>query len=361
MDIDVPHRLRPRGARLLNAAAATALALGGSAVADWSALAQGAEAKVSAATSAVATVPTGLLVFHTYVSYADGSGRLWVHDVGAQTTTDVSAGWVSGGLLRDPMNGVISPDGRYLLFMAISEGEWNVFAWHLDTADDPVNLTKNGDPGLGLTWGRNEDPKWSPDGSRVYWKHEGDIVTADVDIALDGTPSLSGRRNLTNTPWDRTANTGEDWMPYPAPDDSVVYYTTGVGVDADIWMVDTTTGTTTAVAATPGVQEYYPVLAEDGTLYYARWASTSTRDDEVWARSTTGVHAPAPFNLAGANSSDPWPVPGTTWVVFVATESDGFYHLYAGDSLTGNTVALATLGLDVPGTNILGPAYWSGT
>jgi Tol biopolymer transport system component len=104
---------------------------------------------------------TGKLVYHSYVNYGDGSSQLWVYNFRYQTLTQISnASWG----VTDPMNAVWSPDGNWLLFMSIKNNAWNIFAWPTNNSHIPYNLTNS----TGAT--RNEDPKFSADGSRIVFK-----------------------------------------------------------------------------------------------------------------------------------------------------------------------------------------------
>ena len=125
-------------------------------------------------TQSNATFPaalTGKLVYHSYVKYGDGTSQLFLYDFSARTLTQLSK---SAWGITDPMNGVFSPDGKWLAFMGISNGAWNVFMLQLGAGTPPVNLTNS----TGAT--RNEDPKFSTDGKTLVFKQNGDVKQATL-------------------------------------------------------------------------------------------------------------------------------------------------------------------------------------
>lgn len=106
----------------------------------------------------------GVLAFHSYNRYGDGTSRLFMFDFRNNDLICPSDSWKS---LRDPMNAHFSPEGRRLVFMGVSNttGCWDCFLHELGSSEEPVNLTAS-------LCGRNEDPKFSPCGSKIVFKHE---------------------------------------------------------------------------------------------------------------------------------------------------------------------------------------------
>src|SRR5690349_2978458 len=132
---------------------------------------------------------TGKLAYHSYVNYGDGTSQLFIYDFAARTLTQVSN---STWGIQDPMNGVFSPDGKWLAFMGITNGAWNVFFWQVGSSALPVNLTNS----TGQT--RNEDPKFSADGKSLLFKQNGDVMQATLSYTSSG-PVFTSVVNLTNT------------------------------------------------------------------------------------------------------------------------------------------------------------------
>ena len=311
------------------------------------------------------------VVFHTYDEYADGSSAIWLYDTVTSETTLVSAGWRSRYGITDPMNPMVWPGStaqeRWLTFMAVADDEWNVFMVDVDSDDAPVNLTRNS----AGSWGRNEDPKFSADGEQLFFKRDGDVVVADLAWD-DGVPRFDGGlRWLTDTRWAEqhgedlpyvgddqatdARNSGEESMPFPAPDGDTVYFTRGTGADADLWLLKVGSGEERLVSGIPGVSEYYPIVSTNGTVFFARWTSAEDEHDTIMAIYPGEERPHRLLARAGADVADPAPVTGPDLLVFSMTGAHGAFELHVMDVPTGE---LAQLPLDgVPG-NMLGAHVW---
>src|ERR1700739_1719194 len=170
-------------------------------------------------TSGSLPITTGKLVWHSYTSYGDGSSQIFVRDIAAGSTTNISSSWAgaSGKTTRDPMNAVWSSDGTYLVFMAENgdQSAWNIWAGKAD-GTGLTNLTGS----TGTT--RNEDPKFSSDGTKIYWKQSqaGTYRIMSAPISFSGTPSLGTQTTV------KTGST-EDSMPYADSGNSTIYFSAG--------------------------------------------------------------------------------------------------------------------------------------
>lgn len=249
-------------------------------------------------TQSNATFPaalTGKLVYHSYVKYGDGTSQLFLYDFSARTLTQLSK---SAWGITDPMNGVFSPDGKWLAFMGISNGAWNVFMLQLGAGTPPVNLTNS----TGAT--RNEDPKFSTDGKTLVFKQNGDVKQATLSYTSAG-PVFTSVVSLTNAP-----SGAEYSMPFLAPDASAVYYATGTGANMGLMKRTLATGATAVFDAPAG--------------------------------------------------PDPAPVTGTNYVFFSSTTAGG-YQLYVGDVTTGQRWSLSQFGVNADTTKAkLGSSYYGG-
>ncbi|RQY83878.1 discoidin domain-containing protein [Burkholderia stagnalis] len=289
---------------------------------------------------------TGKLVYHSYVTYGDGTSQLFLYDFSARTLTQLSK---STWGITDPMNGVISPDGKWLAFMGIRNNAWNVFMVQLGTNNAPVNLTNS----TGAT--RNEDPKFSPDGKTLVFKQNGDVKQATLSYTSAG-PVFTSVVSLTNAP------AGAEYsMPFLAPDASAVYYATGTGANMGLMKRTIATGATATFDHPAGLQTYYPIVRADGMVFYARWKDTSQLD-QIYAKTADPASTPNQLALNDciSNNSDPAPVNGTNYLFFSSTTAGG-YQLYVGDVTTGQRWSLSQFGVNADSTKAkLGASYYGG-
>ena len=322
--------------------------IAGAALALFSAPTQ-ANCVANPATQSNTTFPaslTGKLAYHSYVSYGDGTSQIFIYDFTARTLTQVSkAAWG----IQDPMNAVFSPDGKWIVFMGITNGAWNVFFWQVGSTSMPINLTNS----TGQT--RNEDPKFSADGKSLLFKQNGDVMQATLSYTSSG-PVFTSLVNLT-----RTAPTVEDSMPFPTPDGTAMYYATGTG--AGMGLYKQTMGSTAKVAFdTPaGLATYYPVVRADGTVFYARWLDAASQADQIYTKlNPSDAPNQLPLNDCNSNNSDPSPVNNTNYVFFSSTTNGG-YQLFLGDATTGQRWSLSQFGVNSDTTKAkLGSNYYAG-
>lgn len=289
---------------------------------------------------------TGKLVYHSYVKYGDGTSQLFLYDFSAHTLTQLSK---SAWGITDPMNGVFSPDGKWLAFMGISNGAWNVFMLQLGAGTPPVNMTNS----TGAT--RNEDPKFSTDGKTLVFKQNGDVKQATLSYTSAG-PVFTSVVSLTNAP------AGAEYsMPFLAPDASAVYYATGTGSNMGLMKRMIATGATAVFDRPAGLQTYYPTVRADGMVYYARWKDSGGAD-QIYAKTADPASTPSALALNDcmSNNSDPAPVSGTNYLFFSSTTAGG-YQLYVGDVTTGQRWSLSQFGVNADATKAkLGANYYGG-
>ena len=102
-----------------------------------------------------AQMPEGWLLWHSYSKYAALDSRLFLR------TPSGSVQEITGDFIH-AMNGSFGNSPDEIVFMAIDRAadEWDIFRYDGSTV---TNLT----PQSGY---RNEDPKWSPDGTKIVFK-----------------------------------------------------------------------------------------------------------------------------------------------------------------------------------------------
>lgn len=278
---------------------------------------------------------TGKLVYHSYVNYGDGSSQLWVYNFKYQTLTQISnASWG----ITDPMNAVWSPDGNWLLFMGIKNNAWNIFAWPTNNSHIPYNLTNS----TGAT--RNEDPKFSADGSRIVFKQNlANSYSAPFQVN-NGIPSIGALTNLTN-------NTAQDSMPFLMPNNTGLLFVEGSGGALQVYYKNLTSGVTQLLTGSG----YYPIARSDATIFYAD--TTTGIDQTTYKVSLTARPVQANFNDCQSDNSDAWPVNASTLVFFSGSQM-GYYQIYLGDLKTGQRWSLTPLGINSDTTrSYLGSSY----
>jgi Tol biopolymer transport system component len=297
--------------------------------------------------SSFPTTLTGKLAYHSYVSYGDGTSQIFIYDFSARTLTQVSK---SSWGIKDPMNAVFSPDGKWLAFMGMTNGAWNVFIWQVGSNSAPVNMTNS------TGQSRNEDPKFSSDGGSLFFKQTGDVMRATLSFTSGG-PAFTSVVDITNT-----APSVESSMPFPSPDSSAVYFATGTGANLGIYKETIATHQKVAFDAGTGLETYYPMVRKDGTVFYARWHDASSQADQIYSKVNPGdTPNQLSLNDCRGNNSDPDPVDNTNYLFFSSTTAGG-YQLYVGDVTNGNRWSLTPFGVNNDTTKAkLGSNYWSGT
>ncbi|MBI3899469.1 MAG: PD40 domain-containing protein [Gammaproteobacteria bacterium] len=292
------------------------------------------------------TFPTlsGRLVYHSYVSYGDGTSNLYLYDFPSQTTTRLdNPSWN----LSDPMNAHFSPDGKRIAFMAQQDGNWNIFVWAIGSPTAPSNITAS----IG---GRNEDAKFSFDGKRIVFKHEGDIRLATLRFNADNTVGVSAWQNITSDGW-----TIEESMPYLTPSGKYVVYT--VGSDGmSIYRKNLATGQTAPFAVPPaGAHDYYPIVRDYSAYFFTRASSGSGYDQIMMAlpNAASSTAYALPLNKCNANNSDAAPV-DEDHLIFPSGAYDPPYGLVIGDIKTGMIWRLNQSAVNInDGKQKLGASY----
>jgi Tol biopolymer transport system component len=287
---------------------------------------------------------SGKIFYHSYNDYGDGTSHLFQYNLRTKTKKQIDQpSWV----IRDPMNAFPHPDGTTIAFMGVSNDAWNVFLYRLGSAA-PVNVTA----ALG---GRNEDPKFSPDGDRIVIKHAGDIYIGTVDSDADG--------NLSVSAWTPVTNDGfaiEESMPYFSQDGEYIFYATGAGAASRIFRVPVAGGTPQAwQVPMAGEGDYYPVVRGFNNLLFTR--RTATRYDHIVQTSVNDPQGPAndvKMNECYADNSDPAKTTGN----YIAFSSSGYnfgvYALMLGDIATGKVWRFPISSVNVnDGTRKLGASY----
>ena len=201
----------------------------------------------------------GKIVFHSYSDYEAWDGKLFLYDFSEQLLTEISQGWD----IDHTINAHFSPDGSKIVFMGAPAGNhnsssWDIYLWDLFSGL-PINLTANN----GL---RDEDPKFSPNGSEIVFKQDGDLKVMD----------------LINDTIIHTTNNGysiEESMPYYKSDNQYIIYAKGAGISSDIYLINKDGTDNQSLENITNIQEYYPIIRSNSTFLYTRWVSAANHHD----------------------------------------------------------------------------------
>ncbi|WP_270087137.1 TolB family protein [Sphingobacterium sp. SYP-B4668] len=287
-----------------------------------------------------AELPThlkGQLLYHTYTNYGANDSEIFLYDFSSNKVQSLSSGWD----IKNPMNAHISPDGTRIVFMGISEDtdSWDIFVYELNSSKPPENLTL-----IGQT--RDEDPKFAPDGKRVVFKQDSRIV--EMDLASRKVTRLSPKGY---------------GIPYYNHDGTKVVCTQGDAATSSIAIIDVKSKEIQqTVYDAEGVQDYYPINADQTSFYYSVGLSKTNTVDQVYRGYWSGLRSyKLPFNANDGNYSDAYPI-DENWLVLCSTRPDtkGGYDLYVANVHTGDiySMDLYNTGINSPKQQ-LGPCYFT--
>jgi len=276
---------------------------------------------------AVFPINEGKMVFHRYSSFDNYDGQLYVFDFTLRTLVNVSSSWN----VDNATNAHFSPDGTKLVFMGVPKGQhtrasWDIYLWNVASDTAPTDLTE----GNGVL---DQDPKFFPDGLHVAFKHDGDIAIIDI-VSKEITTLTTG------------GNISEKSMEYPTRDGKAILYAEGSGAQSSIYAIDIASKLVTPLVTGP-YQNYYPIVKDDTSFLYARWASASNLADQIYLATFAGASYPAAFNVETSDDSDPYPVDSTI-VLFSSDRpgGKGGYDLYVGNLATGATRSLSLFNMN---------------
>ncbi len=268
----------------------------------------------------------GKLVFHSYTDYSSGDGKMLLYDFEKDTLSEISKNWN----LQNTINGHFSPDGSKLVFMAQPKGQssynsWNIYLWYVNSGNEPEQLNPNNSI-------PDEDPKFFPDGQHVVFKQNGDIKIIDINT-----------KHITSVTSD--GFTIEESMPYPTSDGEKIIY----AKNGSIYSINLDGSNDTVLTAENEKGCYYPIVKDDSSYFYPRWASTLNHHDDIYLGNLKGGSSVScPFNKINDDDSDPFPVPNSDYVFFSSNRSggQGGWDIYLGNVKTGQVWELNQFGIN---------------
>ena len=288
------------------------------------------------------------------VVYTDQStGQIGMYDFNTASTVSIPSAVNSLGTSTDQItNPVFSPDGKALLFSGVATGQRHLFYWVIGTTT-VTNLTS---PQGNL---RHEDGKFSPNGAKIVWKRDGNIVTAD--LSTSGTPSLSNIVAVTTNGVLGTAT--EASGPVYGQSMQFIYYFTGNSTYTEqLQRYSYIDGSVTAVFPADGLQYYYPTSPDLYDLIYVRWISFTNHHDEIQLYLTL-LNSRYIWGAAdcAADNSDPAPV-DERYFIYSRDNNTGLgagqYELYLAQMKNGSAAWLLPSAINVGGSaSLIGANY----
>lgn len=250
--------------------------------------------------------PDGWILWHSYSDYAACDSRLFLR------TPDGEKQEITGDFVH-AMNGSFGRTPDRIVFMAIDRtaDEWDIFLYD---GGEITNLTQN-------SGYRNEDPKWSPDGTQIvlkrgHWDHAADDFVYDLAL-LD--PESGAVMMLTD---DRA----EQAMPCFSQDGAYLYYAEYQDGIGKICRMEMQSHKTETVFSESGVNAYYPVASGDAVCF-TEWCSAENHHDQIMRYDGEAATA-LPFNSDAYDCSDA--CPAGSGMIYSSTRN-GAYDLYYFD------------------------------
>ncbi len=317
------------------------------------------------------TVPPGKLVFERYTTYDAGDSQMFLANFPDKTlSSDLGARYG----LCSPLNGIFSPDGTKLVLgatiragacPALDRSQLELFILDLENPGAKQQITSNQVP--------DEDAQYSPDGSFILFKHDGNLAYWKTGTApFDEKCSDPSSSYCFDHAYAASSGTEQS---KPVTDGNLVCYGWGNSADvtADIFCFDLADGLAGKDVTDPAVRmpavvhaslsDARPVIAPP-YLYFTRWRSPSSHVNEIGRTllsDITGTQSIASFCIdPGVGYEDAFSLDGQDLVVF-SSNANGYGK---GDLFIGDFSQVGSENLDaiVPGINTvndeLGAAFW---
>jgi hypothetical protein len=242
----------------------------------------------------------GSLIYHRYSEYSAWDATMWLLDLPTGELSQVGADWQS---MVSPINAHFSADAQTITFMGspsgLPENEWDVFTsrWQNGKWQEPKNLT-------GPNGARDEDPKFSPDGSTIIYKENGVLVT----VSINGGPKTY-----------LTVGKPQSSMPYFRSNGKDILFER----DGDIYLMQD--GVERKMYAGDGISSYYPIGVDQDSYLYTR--IQYNKHDSIMK----GFYDGSPsenyfFNSLDWDTSDSYPYQNAKKVIFFVSGDEMIFH-----------------------------------
>jgi len=289
----------------------------------------------------------GRLVYHSYESFTERGGRLFIYDFATDKLDCISDSWTN---VKDPMNASWTTDGTAIFFMgmntnppdpSVEEGySWDIFYHRIGSKKNPKNLTN--DPKS-----RNNDPK-------VFFGRNKKIVYQAKDENRSHIRTLTISDTNAEKITIKTLSSSTDailGMPIATHRGKRVYFSPEVPgcEDRGIYVLSVDSGTVDKVfgCGEDGVFAYYPIIdTGESMLFFAAHTETD-KADQIYCKTIGDKSKPKlmPFNIPGCDCADPCIVDDRHTIIssIRRRRRDGtrIYDLYVCDNITGEAVSLS--------------------
>jgi hypothetical protein len=213
-----------------------------------------------------------------------------------------------------------SPDGSRIVFASERDGNEEIYVMNAD-GTSPVRLTNDG--------GYDYAPSFSPDGGRIVFTADRDGNEEIYVMSADG----SGQVNLTN-------RAGHDRYPSFSPDGSkIVFESTRDGGDGEVYVMNADGTNQTRLTANGGFQ---PSFSPEG----AKIAFTTDNNgmgSAVALMNADGTSQAFLTNNAGSSDTDPFFSPDGTQIAFKSNR-DGDDEIYVMSADGSSQTRLTSVG-----------------
>jgi hypothetical protein len=261
----------------------------------------GAMYMVKPATSDINNL-AGTLFFHRYSEYGAWDAELLSLDLQTGKLVQVNKNWQS---MISPINAHLSNDGEYMTFMGtqsgLTENEWDVFVsqWDGSQWSDPINLT-------GPNGKRDEDPKFSPNGTTIVYKENGVLATVERTGGAKTYLSLGEAQSS---------------MPYFHANGKDILFERQGKI-----FLQTTSGDKEMDAGIAGISSYYPIGVDNERFLFTR-VQDSKHDGIRWGYYDGRPSEDLFFNNDYWDSSDSYPYQDAKEFIFLVS---GDHKIYFG-------------------------------
>jgi Tol biopolymer transport system component len=220
-----------------------------------------------------------------------------------------------------------SPDGTKIAFRAQRDGNDEIYLMNTDGSGQ-TNLTQ--------TVASEEDPAWSPDGTRIAFDSDSSTNYDVFVMNADGT----GRENLTEDP-------GGDYSATWSPDGTKIAFVSDRTGDSEIFAMNADGSGQTNLTQAPASEEYSPAWSPDGT----RIVFTSGRDgnNEIYVMNANGSGQVNISNNTQADDSPAWSPDGTK-IAFGSNRTGNYEIFVMNADGSGQTNVTNRLGYDADPT-----------
>lgn len=231
-------------------------------------------------------------------------------------------------------NADVSPDGTTIVFAArrTDDYDWDIYTGTLDLSR---NRIQNPQLLIGNAGSRDEDPRYSWDGSAIVYKCAGNIC---IYPDMYGNPALVSWCEL--------------WAPSFSPTGFAVTFVKRCGAgDSDrVWEADLATRAETVVPNASEGPDRFPFYLDDGRLVYSHLDNDSGQAS-LWIHDTGFA---AELHDRTRSDDDPYPDKNDrNHIAFIGwNDSQNFYDLYVYRRASNDSVRLSR------GTPVLGPVLF---